>query len=27
MKFCTIRDRKIGRQASLYCGEPPEYDD
>ena len=25
-KFCTIRDRKIGRQASLRCGEPPEYD-
>ncbi|WP_410448140.1 RhsIA family immunity protein [Lonsdalea quercina] len=26
LKFCTIRDRKIGRQASLHCGEPPEYD-
>ncbi|MGL5219714.1 MAG: RhsIA family immunity protein [Plesiomonas shigelloides] len=25
LKFCTIRDRKIGRQASLQCGEPPEY--
>ncbi|MUG31059.1 hypothetical protein FRN27_22405 [Aeromonas salmonicida] len=25
LKFCTIRDRKIGRQASLNCGEPPEY--
>ncbi|WP_241606263.1 NTF2 fold immunity protein [Rosenbergiella epipactidis] len=26
LKFCTIRDRKVGRQASLHCGEPPEYD-
>lgn len=25
LKFCSIRDRKIGRQASLQCGEPPEY--
>lgn len=24
-KFCTVKERKQGRQTSLSCSEPPEY--
>lgn len=24
-KFCTVKERKQGRQKSLSCSEPPEY--
>lgn len=26
LKYCTVKDRKQGRQVSLSCGNPPEYD-